>query len=61
MTVHGNKINCDVVGCPIESEFEAPKILEPEWVRVRYSMLGWDSSGDEQPLDICPLHFQGCL
>jgi hypothetical protein len=58
MTVEGNGIKCDVVGCPTQSEFEGSRmILPPESVRVRYSMLGWRFHGDEQPLDICPRHF----
>ncbi len=57
MMVEDNWIRCDVTACPTESEFEAPKALEPEWVRIRYSMLGWHFHGGEQPIDICPLHF----
>jgi hypothetical protein len=56
MTVEGNRIRCDAYGCRTESTFDAPIDLEPDRVRIRFAMLGWDPGGDVGRLDLCPVH-----
>jgi len=56
MTIEGNGIRCDVDACATESAFEAPFVLDPEMVRVRYAILGWTPGGEAGELDRCPRH-----